>query len=140
MMTKKCNIILDLLPNYIEGLTSKETNDFINEHLAECHECNKKYKNMRENFEISTYKGDNRQILGLKKIHKKLNILKITLILTLTISLSIMTYYYFYMRNAYSGVIKDMVEMVDTMNKNGITFDYDENRHIKGIIPIDNEE
>lgn len=29
----KCKIVQDLLPNYIEKLTSNETSEFINEHL-----------------------------------------------------------------------------------------------------------
>ena len=30
---KECKVVQDLLPNYIEGLTTKETNEFIEEHL-----------------------------------------------------------------------------------------------------------
>ena len=30
---KDCKIILDLLPNYVEKVTSKETNSYIEEHL-----------------------------------------------------------------------------------------------------------
>ena len=37
---KICNIVQDLLPNYIENLTNEETNKFIDENLKECSECN----------------------------------------------------------------------------------------------------
>lgn len=29
MKTKECNIVQDLLPNYIEGLVSRETSEFV---------------------------------------------------------------------------------------------------------------
>ena len=138
MKSNNCNIVLDLLPNYIEGLTSRETNDFVASHLLECEKCNKKYNDMKDNIDIPMNQKDDKQVSAFKKIHKKFNILKISLILTLAISLSIMTYYYFYMRKSYSNVVNDMVQMVEVMNKNGITFNYDENGHITGIVPITN--
>ena len=44
---RDCNIIQDLLPNYIENLTNEETNHFIEEHLKKCNECQKVLENMR---------------------------------------------------------------------------------------------
>ena len=35
-MENKCKIVTDLLPNYIENLTSEDTNKFIEEHLNSC--------------------------------------------------------------------------------------------------------
>ena len=35
----KCSVVRDLLPAYIEKLTSQETTAFVNEHLAECEAC-----------------------------------------------------------------------------------------------------
>lgn len=43
----KCCIVKDLLPNYIDGLTSKETNTEIEKHLAECVECHIIYEQMK---------------------------------------------------------------------------------------------
>ncbi len=42
----KCNIVNELLPNYIDGLTSKETNDDIVKHIADCDKCRTVYENM----------------------------------------------------------------------------------------------
>lgn len=42
-----CNIVQDLLPNYIEELCSEETNKQIGEHLAECEVCDAKCKEMK---------------------------------------------------------------------------------------------
>ncbi|MFZ7103771.1 MAG: zf-HC2 domain-containing protein [Peptococcaceae bacterium] len=41
-----CSIFQDLLPNYIEKLTSAETNQAIDEHLDICEDCKKVYKQM----------------------------------------------------------------------------------------------
>jgi len=34
-----CSLIKDLMPLYIEGLTSTDTNEYIKKHLSECNEC-----------------------------------------------------------------------------------------------------
>ena len=38
-MNKECAIVKDLAPLYVEGLTRQETNQFIEEHLAQCKDC-----------------------------------------------------------------------------------------------------
>ena len=35
----KCEIIRDLFPSYIDGLTSEESNEAVEEHLEKCKEC-----------------------------------------------------------------------------------------------------
>ncbi|KIL51573.1 hypothetical protein KP77_10850 [Jeotgalibacillus alimentarius] len=40
-MKKECNVIQDLLPLYAENLTSVETNQYIEAHMAHCPECEK---------------------------------------------------------------------------------------------------
>ena len=42
----KCSVIKDILPLYCDRLTSPETNEEIESHLAECAECRKIYENM----------------------------------------------------------------------------------------------
>ena len=44
---KECNIIRDLLPNYIEKLTNNDTNEFIEKHIENCEECNDLLKNYK---------------------------------------------------------------------------------------------
>ena len=34
-----CGVVRDLLPSYVEGLTSQETNQAVETHLASCPEC-----------------------------------------------------------------------------------------------------
>ena len=43
----KCAVVRDLLPNYIEKLTSDETNLDIEEHLSGCEPCTKVYEEMK---------------------------------------------------------------------------------------------
>ncbi len=39
MMKNNCEIVQDLLPMYVEGLTSESSNQFIEEHIESCQEC-----------------------------------------------------------------------------------------------------
>ena len=39
-MEKECKIVQDLLPNYLEKVTTEETNEFIENHIGKCKECN----------------------------------------------------------------------------------------------------
>ena len=68
-----CEIIKDLLPNYIEKLTSEETNEYIEEHLKNCEECQKMLNNMQENLNLnSTDKKESTQEINyIKKFAKK---------------------------------------------------------------------
>lgn len=42
-----CDIVKDLLPNYIEGLTSQRSNEYVKEHLETCNECKESYESMK---------------------------------------------------------------------------------------------
>ncbi|MBP5529535.1 MAG: zf-HC2 domain-containing protein [Lachnospiraceae bacterium] len=47
MKNEKCSLIKDLLPSYIDELTSEETNKEIENHLSECPDCKKIYESMK---------------------------------------------------------------------------------------------
>lgn len=76
-MENKCKIIQDLLPTYIEEMTSSDTTTYIDEHLKTCTECQTILKSMKDDIEkenlentetlknIKTYK---RKILTAKTI------------------------------------------------------------------------
>ena len=53
---KECKVVQDLLPNYIENLTSEETNKFIEEHLKNCPECQAMLENMKADIKIKNVK------------------------------------------------------------------------------------
>ena len=82
---KNCKIVQDLLPNYIEKLTEKETNQYIEEHLKECSECQKMYDSMKVEVNFSQDKNTKKKINILKKYNMKLNIFKSILIVILLI-------------------------------------------------------
>ena len=48
----KCEIIRDLLPSYVEGLTSAESNREIEMHLNECLECQEYLDSMQKDLEV----------------------------------------------------------------------------------------
>lgn len=45
-MKLECNVVRDLLPDYIEHILDDKVNDEIKEHLDACQECKEYYKNM----------------------------------------------------------------------------------------------
>lgn len=47
MTTLSCEVIRDLLPTYVEGLTSDETNALVEEHVRGCEECRSMLETMR---------------------------------------------------------------------------------------------
>ena len=47
MMRNECSIVRDLMPLYVEGLVSEETEDFIREHLSSCESCRNELESMK---------------------------------------------------------------------------------------------
>lgn len=85
MSEKECKIVRDLLPNYIENLTSEETNNFISNHIEECKECNKVYLDMKTSISENSNAKSNKEVKYLKKYNQKLQVLKVILILVIAI-------------------------------------------------------
>ena len=94
MKEKDCKIVQDLLPNYIEKLTTDETNKFIEEHLSQCEECKEKLKNMQEEINVKNKESELKQVKYIKKYSNKMKILKIVL------SVIVIVYLLFVARNA----------------------------------------
>lgn len=65
-----CEIIKDLLPTYLEELTSVESNNLIKEHLAECESCRKIADRMGGVVEVAS-EDDKKELNFLKKSKKK---------------------------------------------------------------------
>lgn len=72
---KECEIVKDLFPNYIDNLTSKDTNNFIENHLNKCKDCRLILEEMQENEKLDL--EDNEIINFAKKFNKKYNLLKL---------------------------------------------------------------
>ena len=73
---KECKIVQDLLPNYIEKLTSDETNKFIEEHIKQCNTCKEVFEGMNREVKLGEEKQDGREVKYIKKYNKKIKLLK----------------------------------------------------------------
>lgn len=76
MKNKDCNLVKDLLPNYIDKVTSSETNNFIEEHLKNCDECRKSFENMSEEMKIDYKSKNDKKINIFRKVNNKIILLK----------------------------------------------------------------
>jgi predicted anti-sigma-YlaC factor YlaD len=97
----KCEIIRDLLPSYIENLTSKESNDEIDIHLTECQDCTKLLNEMKEQISTESNFSIPKEINYLKKI-KKHN-LKNVLIIGFLIGVLVYLIYSLFSGNVVNG-------------------------------------
>lgn len=86
----KCEIVNDLLPTYIDGLTSSVTAEAVKEHLSGCVGCSSVYKNMTEPEPKAKSRKSSFQVDFLKKIRNRFFATSIALALVaVTIVLSI---------------------------------------------------
>jgi hypothetical protein len=67
----KCEIIKDLLPSYIDDLTSDESNKEIENHVRTCSKCKSELDNMKQDINIETLEINKKDIQPLKKFNKK---------------------------------------------------------------------
>ena len=85
-----CNIVQDLLPNYIEKLTSEDTNQAIEEHLDTCESCKNEYEKMAMDI-VTPAKVPAIELRFFKKV-KRIKILAALLCVILTLVLSYLIY------------------------------------------------
>lgn len=74
----KCDIIRDLLPSYVDGLTSETSNEVIEEHIKECQECSKYLESMKKEVVSERYVEKTKQevkedIKPFKKIKRNMS-------------------------------------------------------------------
>ena len=69
-MKKECEIINDLLPNYVENLVSEETKKFVNEHISNCEQCKKQLEILREDRNKINLKSKDEQKIELDYLKK----------------------------------------------------------------------
>ena len=78
---KNCEVIQDLLPNYIEKLTSEKTNEYIENHIKECPECAEMLKNMKSEIKSELKNANKKEINYLKKYNRRLKGLAVIILL-----------------------------------------------------------
>ena len=66
-----CELVEDLMPSYIDGLTSDVTNKAVREHLAQCDKCKNKLDNMKELYSEEKIEAEKKEIDFLKKARKR---------------------------------------------------------------------
>ena len=86
---KDCKIVQDLLPNYIDKLTSEETNSFVEKHLEECNECHEIIENMKKDFEKERNELNKKTIKYAKKYKRKVKHLWFIILLFIFLFISI---------------------------------------------------
>ena len=86
---KNCKIVQDLMPNYIEKLTSEESNTFIEEHLKTCDNCTQILDSMKTDIKLKKTETPKEEIEYMKKAKKKMNIAKKLLILIIIVIIAL---------------------------------------------------
>ena len=66
-----CEIVEDLMPSYIDGLTNEVTNSAVREHLSHCGKCNAKLDTMSEPCSEDKIEQEKKEIDFLKKNRRK---------------------------------------------------------------------
>ncbi|MCF6459768.1 zf-HC2 domain-containing protein [Clostridium sp. Cult3] len=128
-----CNVIEDLLPLYVEGLTSDDTRVLVEEHLKTCIDCRKQFELIENPKEIPM----DTNVEPFKRVERKLfreriQIIALTITLVLIIVITSIAYLTSPKYLPYSSDIMSLTEHED--GKVIITFDdevagYDINRH-----------
>ena len=96
----ECKIVEDLLPNYIENLTSETTNEFIEAHIKKCEKCKETLLAMNGELKLEKINKE-QEIDYLKKINDRNRKVKniaiissiITIILFIIVSVHIVPKY-----------------------------------------------
>ncbi|MBP3254950.1 MAG: zf-HC2 domain-containing protein [Clostridia bacterium] len=99
---KQCSVIRDLLPNYIENLTSEDTNNFIESHIENCEECEQILKDMKGDIKLKKI-NSKKEINALKKIKNKFRIKSIIFLCIFSLTIVACTFFW----NNYSLKVDD---------------------------------
>lgn len=143
----KCEIIQDLLPNYIDGLTSPVTNKEIEMHLASCSKCHDFFQDMSETVDATTL--ESKSIDPFLRI-KQSQLRKILLTVFITIAVVCVGFdawdnYWSYGTSTFSDEVTisckktyDLTQLVftPTAEKTSLRVGYYENKEVNGILPL----
>lgn len=76
-MKTECSIVKDLLPLYAEDMVSRETAQYVSDHLKECPECRAELAELRENAALTAIESESipntDAAKPFKKIMKRMN-------------------------------------------------------------------
>ena len=80
-MKNECSIVRDILPLYAEKMVSKDTAEFVEGHLENCHVCRAELEKLREPVEVQSKPHMDMDAAPLKRLKKALLIKKVQTIL-----------------------------------------------------------
>ncbi|NLM21698.1 MAG: zf-HC2 domain-containing protein [Peptococcaceae bacterium] len=90
----KCEIIKDLLPSYIDGLTSSESNLEIEKHFNNCPQCKEIFEQMKAEIKVENIEYNKEKIKPFKKLNRK--VFKAVLITLTVCALAVASFFYFF--------------------------------------------
>lgn len=138
---KDCNIIKDLLPNYVYGLTNEDTNAFVEKHLSKCEECKENLDNIKKEEERREEKKSNQYINFAKKYQNKLCIFRFVAITFLIIVLAIIFIPMTRKIIIISNLSTNAKQYTNISNMHIIKYSYNENSYVKNELwQMDNKK
>ena len=81
-----CNVIRDILPLYVDGIVSNDTQNMVLEHLEHCSECRKKYESMTSEIELPI-ENDVKPLENFKRAWKRKKVLLVCSSIVVTIAI-----------------------------------------------------
>ena len=145
----KCEIIRDLLPSYIDGLTSEESNQAIEEHLEGCRECRRYLEEMRKEIvtdklakdEIEKRKKEIQPLLKVRKVnlHKIFAAVMVTAMIC-AVLFGVYEAYYEYGRTADYSDVRITYEKVGNIVTLGFLPQNEKIYISAGVISVGEEE
>lgn len=140
----ECGIIRDLLPSYVDGLTSEESNQAVEEHVKECAECKDFLNAMRAELESENHlKVDEVQakteIKAFKKLKKVMDRVVVgSIAAVLLVAILLWGFYeeaFLFRKSAMSGDVKVSYENTDGVVRIGFAPKKD-NAYIEGWMGV----
>ena len=106
--SNECSIVKDLLPSYIDRLTSKESNIFIENHLSNCIECKEEMDFMKKDNEN---KEEEKEYINFaKKTQSKFKALKIIAVVFMISTIIFLALFLRMVWFNYLNLSKDAIE------------------------------
>lgn len=139
-------VFRDLVPNYIENLTSEETNRQMEKHMEQCEDCREYVKEMQEDLLVERtheHKKENRNIDYLKKVRSK-NRKKIFTIIGSLLSLFLLIsigYYFLFLHMWIAN--ENNVETTIQQQDSTVTLTFkskNDNRYLLAVNHWDNQD
>ena len=93
-MEINCEVIKDLLPSYVDGLTSPQSNELIKKHLAKCPDCTAYLQQMTKEIPPEEISQNKKSIQPFKKIKRRFWYIAGATALICAIIFGMITWYY----------------------------------------------